>query len=89
MSGQRALQSLTSPAEQSQRRLHRAYTVPQLCTVLELPRSTFFHLRKKGQLPFLEELRPRLGRTVRYRADLVDRWLAGDWGGRSFRQGAR
>lgn len=79
MAGQRALQASASPAEQSDRRSHRAYTVPQLCAVLELPRSTFFHLRRKGQLPFLEELRPRLGRTVRYRADLVDRYLRGEW----------
>ena len=58
----------------------RCYTVPQLLEVLQIPRRTFFRLRKSGALPFLEELRPRLGRRVRYRADLVDRYLAGEWG---------
>lgn len=88
MSRERAFQSAPTPAEQTHRRLHRCYTVAQLCDMLALPRPTFFHLRKKGQLPFLEELRPRLGRTVRYRADLVERYLAGEWGGRSFRKRA-
>jgi len=86
MSRQRALQAAPAPAEQAHRRSHRAYTVAQLLDALELPRSTFFHLRAKGELPFLEELTPRLGRVVRYRADLVDRYLAGQWGqSRSFR----
>ena len=35
---------------------------------------------KGGQLPFLEELQPRLGGTPRYRAELVDRYLGGQWG---------
>jgi predicted DNA-binding transcriptional regulator AlpA len=59
----------------------RCYTVKQLLDVLQLSRSAFFRLRKAGQLPFLEELSPRLGRTPRYRADLVDRYLANTWGG--------
>ncbi len=79
MSRQRPFQATPAPAEQSHGRLHRAYTVSQLCAVLELSRPTFFRLRRKGQLPFLEELRPRLGRTVRYRADLIDRYLDGQW----------
>lgn len=29
-------------------------------------------------MPFLEELLPRMG-APRYRADLVDRYLAGQW----------
>jgi hypothetical protein len=58
----------------------RCDTVAQLCEALEFPRSTFFHLRRQGKLPFLEELRPRLGRVVRDRAELVDRYLAGQWG---------
>jgi hypothetical protein len=44
---------------------------------LQLPRRTFFKLKKAGQLPMLEELRPRIGRTTRYRADLIDRYLEG------------
>ncbi len=58
----------------------RCYTVAQLLELLTLPRRTFFTLKKAGQLPFLEELTPRIGRRARYRADLVDRWLAGQWG---------
>lgn len=59
----------------------RCYTVKQLLEKLQLSRTSFFRLRRAGQLPFLEELRPRLGRTPRYRADLVDRYLSNTWGG--------
>lgn len=58
----------------------RCYTVPQLLQLLQIPRATFFQLKKTHGLPFLEELKPRLGRSARYRADLVDRYLAGEWG---------
>jgi predicted DNA-binding transcriptional regulator AlpA len=58
----------------------RCYTIKQVCQMLEMPRRTFFDLRKAGALPCLEELRPRLGRLVRYRADLIDRYVAGQWG---------
>jgi hypothetical protein len=56
------------------------YTVAQLCEILQMSPRTFARQRKAGALPFLEELRPRLGRRPRYRADLVDRYLAGRWG---------
>lgn len=55
----------------------RCYTVPQLLELLQMPASTFDNLRRAGKLPFLEELRPRLGKHARYRADLVDRYFAG------------
>jgi hypothetical protein len=60
----------------------RCYTVVQLLSVdlLNMPRRTFFTLKKAGRLPFLEELKPRVGRRIRFRADLVDRYLAGQWG---------
>jgi hypothetical protein len=60
----------------------RCYTVAQLLGVelLNMPRRTFFTLKKAGKLPFLEELKPRIGRRLRYRAEPVDRWLAGQWG---------
>lgn len=58
----------------------RCYTVPQLLDMLQMPISTFGTLKRTGRLPFLEELRPRLGRTARYRADPVDRYLRGQWG---------
>ncbi len=76
MNRQRTFQPTTAPAQQPHR---RAYTIHQVCEALALNRRTFFHLRRRGQLPMLEELRPRLGRTVRYRADLVDRYLSGEW----------
>lgn len=81
MSRQRALQSVSSPAEQSNRRAYRVYTVAQLLSadLLHMTRRTFFRLRSKGKLPFLVEVEPRAGRLVRYRADLVDRWLSGEW----------
>jgi hypothetical protein len=58
----------------------RCYTLSDLLDKLQMPRGTFFHLKRLGRLPFLEELRPRLGKTPRYRADLVDRYLRGEWG---------
>jgi hypothetical protein len=60
----------------------RCYTIAQLLDVLALPRRSFFTLKAAGKLPFLEELRPRIGRRARFRADLVDRWVAGQWGRR-------
>ncbi len=76
MNRQRAFQSPAAHPQQSER---RAYTVNQICERLSLPRRTFFHLRLHGRLPFLEEITPRLGRVLRYRADLVDRYVSGQW----------
>lgn len=57
----------------------RCYSSAELPGLLKMPRSTFFELKAKGKLTFLEELRPRIGRRARYRADLIDRWLANQW----------
>lgn len=89
MSRQRALQATTAPAQQSDRHAHGCYSAAQIIERLNISARTFFELKRRGQLPFLEELRPRLGRTVRYRADLIERYLAGEWGGRTFRTRAR
>lgn len=79
----RALQAVTSSAKQPSGSLNPAhlpcYTADQIVGLLQISLSGFFKLKRRGQLPFLEELRPRLGRVVRYRADLVDRYLAGQW----------
>jgi excisionase family DNA binding protein len=65
------------------------YTTAEICGLLKMPVGTFRNLKTQGKLPFLEELKPRLGKTVRYRADLVDRYLAGQWGqSRFFRRQA-
>jgi hypothetical protein len=58
----------------------RAYTITQACEALAIPRRSFFHLRQSGQLPMLVELKPRIGRVVRYKAEPIDRYLAGEWG---------
>jgi hypothetical protein len=58
----------------------RCYLIPELLERLHMSKQTFVRQRKAGALPFLEELRPRIGRRPRYRADLVDRYLAGEWG---------
>jgi len=55
------------------------YTIAQLLERLQMSRSVFYREHRAGRLPFLEELRPRIGGTPRYRADLVDRYLAGAW----------
>lgn len=57
----------------------RCYTVPEVLGKLQMGQTTFTRLKRAGKLPFLEELKPRLGRKVRYRADLVDRYLSGEW----------
>lgn len=68
----------------------RFYTTTDLLTKLQLTARTFSRLKKHQALPFLEELKPRIGRSPRYRADLVDRYLAGQWERpRFFAQGRR
>ena len=57
----------------------RCYTTPEILAMLQMPKTTFATLKRAGRLPFLEELKPRLGRRARYRADLVDRYLRGEW----------
>ena len=64
---------------------HRCYTTAQVLELLQIPRRTFFTLHKAGRLPMLEELQPRLGRRVRFRADLIDRYLENAWGPRRLR----
>jgi hypothetical protein len=59
----------------------RCYTLRELLPRLGMTPRTFRRLRAAGALPFLEELRPRLGRIVRYRAEPIDRYLAGHWAG--------
>lgn len=67
----------------------RCYTIPDLLRELALSRRTFFRLRRAGRLPFLDELLPRLGRSARYRAEPIDRYLAGHHGAaRAFRRSA-
>jgi excisionase family DNA binding protein len=63
----------------------KCYTVAQLLgpDLLNLPRATFYALKAAGKLPMLEELKPRMGRRARFRADLVDRYLANQWQPRS------
>ena len=55
------------------------YTVSDIVAKLQIPRASFYALKAQGRLPFLEELKPRLGRIRRYRADLVDRYLTGEY----------
>jgi len=58
----------------------RCYLTAQLLDMLQLAPSTFRKLRRTGQLPFVEEIKPPYGRHKRYRADLVDRYLANQFG---------
>lgn len=82
------LQAPTSSTQQAQRDLHvvapatqpRCYTVARICRDLEISRRTFFQLKRDGELPFLDELLPRVGKHARYRAEPIDRWFDGQWG---------
>jgi hypothetical protein len=68
----------------------RCYTIAEVLQKLQMTSTTFKRLKRAGHLPFLEELRPRLGRRVRYRAEPIDRYLAGEWGrSRSFASARR
>ena len=58
----------------------RCYLVREVLLKLQMSQRTFTALKAAGKLPFLEELKPRTGRRVRYHADLVDRYLRGEWG---------
>ena len=55
------------------------YLTAELLTKLEMSRSTFDDLRKRGKLPFIEEIKPRIGRKIRWRREPVDRYLASNW----------
>lgn len=57
----------------------RCYFVADLVEILRMSRSSFYRALAAGELPFLEELRPRIGNKPRYRADLVDKYLTGSW----------
>lgn len=85
MSRKRALEPAASESEQPLRRPHiahrhldpGAYTVTQVCERIAMGRSTFYRLKDAGELPFLEEVQPRLGKRPRYRADLVEQYVSG------------
>lgn len=81
MSGQQQFQPAPSPAQQPHGRANRVYTLVQLLSVelLNMPRSTFFHLRAKGELPWVQEIRPRAGRVARFKAEPINRYLDGLW----------
>lgn len=66
----------------------RCYTIAQVCDALQITRRTFSALRRAGKLCFLEELKPRIGHP-RFRADLLDKYLAGQWGQSRFFASAR
>jgi len=57
----------------------RCYSVQQLLAKLSMPRRAFLQLKNAGRLPFLEECRPSVGRSIRYRAEPIDRYLANGW----------
>jgi hypothetical protein len=55
------------------------YTQREIQQRIKMSRATFNTMKREGKLPFLEEIKPRLGRVIRYRADLVDTYLRGEW----------
>ncbi len=85
MTRQQALESPASGLEQPQGHRHRAHrqldrgclTITEVCERISLSRTSFYRLRDAGELPFLEEVQPRLGKRPRYRADLVEHYVAG------------
>lgn len=57
---------------------HPCYTQPEVRALLKVSRSTFERLLAAGQLPFVQEIKPRAGRP-RYLAAPLDRYLSGEW----------
>jgi hypothetical protein len=55
------------------------YTARDIQQRLKMSRTTFNDLKRAGRLPFLEEIKPRLGGVIRYRADLVETYLRNEW----------
>lgn len=53
-----------------------AYTITKVLERIDMARSTFYRLLAAGELPFLEEVQPRLGKRPRFRADLVEQYVA-------------
>ena len=58
----------------------KCYTRQQVMDLLHLKKRSFERLRRDGKLPFVEELQPCLRNHKLYRADLLDRYLSGEWG---------
>jgi len=58
----------------------RCYTRREALAILKMGASTFTRLKARGKLPCVVELLPRLGHVARYRADLIDRYMANQWG---------
>lgn len=55
----------------------RCYTRVEICDRLQIGRRTFFDWKKAGKLPLVEV---RIGRTVRYHAVPIDRFIErGGW----------
>jgi hypothetical protein len=59
--------------------MNRLYTSPEVRALLKMPARTFARALVNGSLPFLEELHPRT-KPRRYKAEPIDRYLAGQWG---------
>lgn len=57
----------------------RCYTLAQVLEKLHLSRSALYEAKRRGRLPFLQEIVPRVGVKRRFRADLIDLYLAGQW----------
>jgi hypothetical protein len=57
----------------------RCYTIAEVRAHLHVSERTFRSLWKAGRYPFLEEVLPRFGRRIRFRADLIDRYVSGQW----------
>ena len=72
-----AARDAVTRARRPRRQPAPTYTVPDILRILRISRRTFFRLRKSGAAPFLEEVTPRVGRSVHYCAALVDAYLVG------------
>lgn len=56
---------------------NRCYRLPDVLEKLQMSERDFYRKRRAGQLQFVEELLPRLGRIRRYRAEPIDRYCDG------------
>jgi hypothetical protein len=57
----------------------RTYTRAQVLELLGLKYAGFWRLKRAGRLPWVQAIQPAIRGHALYRAEPLDRYLAGDW----------
>ena len=65
------------PANPSSQNMPEVMTIEQLCSYLQLSRSTLYKLAQERKLPG-----QKVGKHWRFRKQVIDEWLRGQEGGK-------